>query len=77
MTKHNCIICCLSYDFNYAGVQRVGSAGEYGYGDADTLIHLGNLQCSGSESEIYQCMGDEARTGCTHSNDVSVECLRK
>ena len=63
--------------FNYTGVQRVGNAGEYGNGDADTPIHLGNLQCSGNESEIYQCMGDEEPTGCNHNNDVSVECLRK
>ena len=63
--------------FNYAGVQRVGSAGEYGNGDADTPIHLSNLQCNGSESEIYQCMGDEEPTGCGHNKDVSVVCLCK
>ena len=59
------------------GVKRVGISGEYGDGNTDTLIHLSNLQCTGNESEIYQCMGIEQPTGCTHNNDVSVECLRK
>ena len=51
--------------------------GEYGNGNAETPIHLSNLQCTGIESDIYQCMGDEEPTGCTHNNDVSVECLCK
>ena len=55
----------------------MGISGEYGDGNTDTLIHLSNLQCTGNESEIYQCMGIEQPTGCTHNNDVSVECLRK
>ena len=55
----------------------MGAAGEYGYGDTGTPIHLNNLQCTGDEGEIYQCTGDEQPTGCTHDNDVSVECLRK
>ena len=61
----------------YTGARRVGNAGEYGYGHMDTPIHVSNLQCAGDESEIYQCMGNEQPTGCTHDNDVSVECLRK
>ena len=55
----------------------MGTAGEYGYGDTNTPIHLSNLQCTGDEGELYHCMGDEQPTGCTHDNDVSVECLRK
>ena len=61
----------------YTGVKRVGTAGEYGYGSTDTPIHLSNLQCTGDESEVYQCMGNEQPIGCAHDNDVSVECLRK
>ena len=63
--------------FTFSGARRVGAAREYGYGDTNTTIHLSNLQCTGDEGEIYQCMGDEQPTGCTHDNDVSVECLRK
>jgi len=63
--------------FTFIGVKRVGTVGEYGNGNAETPIHLSNLQCTGIESDIYQCMGDEEPTGCTHNNDVSVECLRK
>ena len=63
--------------FVSAGVKRVGAAGEYGRGNTGTPIHLSNLQCTGTESEICQCMGDEEPTGCTHDDDVSVECLRK
>ena len=59
------------------GAKRVGVSGEYGYGDTNTPIHLSNLRCTGAESEIYQCMGNEQPTGCTHDNDVSLECLRK
>ena len=55
----------------------MGTAGEFGNGNATMPIHLSNLQCTGNESEIYQCNGNEQPTGCTHSNDVSVECLRK
>ena len=61
----------------YVGAKRVGAAGEYGIGNATMPIHLSNLQCTGTESEIYQCNGNEQPSGCTHSNDVSVECLRK
>ena len=55
----------------------MGMSGEYGDGNTNTRIHLSNLQCTGSESEIYQCNGNEDPIGCTHDNDVSVECLRK
>ena len=55
----------------------MGAAGEYGNGNTNTPIHLSNLQCTGNEGEVYQCMGNEQPTGCTHDNDVSVECLRK
>ena len=59
------------------GAKRVGVSGEYGNGNTDTPIHLSNLQCTGNESEIYFCVADVEPTGCTHENDVSVECLRK
>ena len=55
----------------------MGTAGEYGVGNASTPIHLSNLQCTGNESELYQCNGNEQPTGCTHNNDVSLECIRK
>ena len=67
----------IANDTTSVGVKRVGTAGEYGIGNANTPIHLSNLQCIGNESEIYQCNGNEQPTGCTHNNDVSVECLRK
>ena len=51
--------------------------GEYGNGNGSTPIHLSDLQCTGNESEVYQCVRDEEPTGCTHNNDVSIECLRK
>ena len=54
-----------------------GVSGEYGNGNTDTPIHLSNLQCTGDESEIYLCNRNGQLTGCTHNNDVSVECLRK
>lgn len=55
----------------------MGISGEYGVGNTVTPIHLSNLQCTGNESEIYQCIGNEQPTDCTHNNDVSVECWRK
>ena len=61
----------------HTGAKRVGISGEYGIGNAGLPIHLSNLQCTGDENEIYQCMGNEQPTGCTHNNDISVECLRK
>ena len=61
----------------YLGVKRLGTSREYGNGNTNTPIHLSNLQCTGNESEIYLCMGSEKTTGCSHDNDVSVECLRK
>ena len=64
-------------NFMYIGAKRAGIAGEYVNGNTNTPIHFSNLQCTGNEGEIYQCMGDEQPTGCTHDNDVSVECLRK
>ena len=67
----------VANDATFTGVKRVGAAGEYGVGNVSTPIHLSNLQCTGNESEIYQCNGNEQPTGCTHNNDVSVECLRK
>ena len=67
----------FNINFIFAGARRVGAAGEYGTGHINTPIHLGNLQCTGDEGEIYQCMGDEQPSSCTHDNDVSVECLRK
>ena len=63
--------------FIYVGAKRLATAGEYGNGNSNMPIHLSNLQCTGTESEIYQCNGNKQPTGCTHSNDVSVECLRK
>ena len=63
-------------DLCFAGVKKVGAAGEYGNGNMDTPIHLNSLECIGNESDVYQCMGNEQPTGCTHDNDVSVECLR-
>ena len=59
------------------GAKRVGIPGEYGNGNTAMPIHLSHLECAGIENEIYQCSGNEQPTGCTHSNDVSVECLRK
>ena len=59
------------------GAKRIGISGEYGNGNTNTPIHLSNLQCTGNESEIYLCNRNEQLTGCTHNNDVSVECLRK
>ena len=76
MTFNRCVV-CSTLMFIFAGARRVGAAGEYGTGHINTPIHLGNLQCTGDEGEIYQCMGDEQPSSCTHNNDVSVECLRK
>jgi len=59
------------------GAKRVGRSGEYGHGHSSTLIHLKHLQCSGDESDIYDCVGEDDLVGCTHHNDASVECLRK
>ena len=61
----------------HVGAKRIGVSGEYGNGNTNTPIHLSNLQCTGNESEIYLCMGNEKPTGCSHDNDVSVECSRK
>ena len=76
MTFNRCVLCSILI-FIFVGARRVGAAGEYGTGHINTPIHLGNLQCDGDEGEIYQCMGDEQPSSCTHDNDVSVECLRK
>ena len=76
MTFNRYVLCSILI-FLFAGARRVGAAGEYGTAHINTPIHLGNLQCTGDEGEIYQCMGDEQPSSCTHNNDVSVECLRK
>jgi len=55
----------------------VGISRYYAKGNVNKPIHLSDLQCTGNESDIYQCIRNEEPTDCTHENDVSVECLRK
>lgn len=47
------------------------------FGRAPTLpIAMTNVECTGEEEAIQQCVHrkDAALAGCTHEEDVSIEC---
>ena len=53
------------------------------YGDGTGMIWLNNVQCRGSESDIFHCSHDEYGiwggedddgTGCNHHDDVAISC---
>lgn len=41
-------------------------------------IYLDNVQCSGTEAELFDCMyHDIGGTSCTHATDAAVRCQGK
>ena len=49
------------------------------FGKGSGPIWLNNLECSGHESNLYECgpfWGDRAGHDCMHSNDVGVFCSK-
>lgn len=47
-----------------------------GFGQGSGPILLGNVGCTGFESDIANCSNDDG-SSCTHSNDAGVRCLSK
>ena len=43
------------------------------YGPGTGPIHLGSLQCTGTETSLTLCPSNSAM-GCTHMNDAGVAC---
>ena len=43
------------------------------YGQGSGIIYLDNVQCSGSELDLFDCPGDTSPS-CTHVDDAGVLC---
>ena len=43
------------------------------FGQGSGSIYLDNVQCSGSELDLFDCPGDTSPS-CTHSDDAGVQC---
>ena len=43
------------------------------YGQGSGIIYLDNVQCSGSELDLFDCPGDTSPS-CTHVDDAGVRC---
>ena len=44
------------------------------YGQGNGSIHLNAVQCSGTETNILECVHDSITTDCGHVEDAGVEC---
>ena len=45
------------------------------YGRGSGPIHLDDVACTGSETNVLQCRYDSVTSDCGHSEDAGVQCV--
>ena len=45
------------------------------YGQGSGLIHLDDVACTGTETNVLQCRYDSVTSDCGHSEDAGVQCV--
>ena len=63
-------VACKQAGFSQTGAQTLNDAF---FGPGRGPIHLGGLQCAGTEGILTECRNGSV-DGCTHNNDAAVVC---